>query len=60
MEEPKITFEMSAKDLAGNEVGEEDVEELLKVVKEFKKILKPKRPQMKIDRVSFSLISPTS
>ena len=51
---------MSAKDLAGNEVGEEDVEELLKVVKEFKKILKPKRPQMKIDRVSFSLISPTS
>jgi uncharacterized protein YqgV (UPF0045/DUF77 family) len=59
-EEPKITFEISAKDSANKEVAEEDVKELLRVVKNVKETMKPKGSKMKMDTVSISLISSTS
>jgi PP-loop superfamily ATP-utilizing enzyme len=59
-EKPKITFEMSAKNSAVAELREEDVEELLEVVKEIKENVKPKGSKMKMDTVSLSLTSSKS
>jgi len=60
-EEPKITFGMPAKHTAVAELREEDIEELLEVVKkEIKENVKPKGSKMKMDTVSLSLTSSKS